>query len=178
MNPPDRSRDSMVPFRRLDLFIRLAPWLGVLALAAWTRWPSVALLVFAGGVRTHSPGRPFRWRACSRAFERRHPRGCDGRILRAHRPPPNLTGLRRLLGLPKRPSRRSTRRMPPAPAREGRRSGDPYWESGVWRDEYNRPRRIAGRPSGNGNDPRHDIRTSGRVPLCGMEYTAVSYPRS
>ena len=32
----------------MDLFIRLAPWLGVLALAAWTRWPSVALLVFAG----------------------------------------------------------------------------------------------------------------------------------
>ena len=27
---------------------RLAPWLGVLGLAAWTRWPSVALLVFAG----------------------------------------------------------------------------------------------------------------------------------
>ncbi|MEE8147359.1 MAG: hypothetical protein V3T24_07135, partial [Longimicrobiales bacterium] len=26
---------------------RLAPWLGVLALAAWTRWPSVALLAFA-----------------------------------------------------------------------------------------------------------------------------------
>ena len=48
MNPPDRSRDSTVPSRRLDLFIRLAPWLGVLALAAWTRWPSVALLVFAG----------------------------------------------------------------------------------------------------------------------------------
>ena len=48
MNPPDRSRDSTVPSRRLDLLIRLAPWLGVLALAAWTRWPSVALLVFAG----------------------------------------------------------------------------------------------------------------------------------
>jgi hypothetical protein len=47
MNPPDRSRDSIVPSRRLDLFIRLAPWLGVLALAAWTRWPSVPLLVFA-----------------------------------------------------------------------------------------------------------------------------------
>ena len=48
MNPPDRSRDSLVPSRRSDLFIRLAPWLGVLALAAWTRWPSVALLVLAG----------------------------------------------------------------------------------------------------------------------------------
>ena len=48
MTPQDRSGDSMVPSRRLDLLIRLAPWLGVLALAAWTRWPSVALLVFAG----------------------------------------------------------------------------------------------------------------------------------
>ena len=31
-----------------DTFTRLAPWLGVLGLAAWTRWPSVPLLVFAG----------------------------------------------------------------------------------------------------------------------------------
>ena len=32
-----------------DIFFRLAPWLGVLGLAAWTRWPSFPLLVFAGG---------------------------------------------------------------------------------------------------------------------------------
>ena len=36
-------------FWRSDTFTRLAPWLGVVALAAWTRWPYFPLLVFAGG---------------------------------------------------------------------------------------------------------------------------------
>ena len=48
MTVPDRLRDSPVPSDPWDTFTRLAPWLGVLGLAAWTRWPSVALLVFAG----------------------------------------------------------------------------------------------------------------------------------
>jgi len=48
MTAADRSRDSLVLSRPWVTFIRLAPWLGVLGLAAWTRWPSVALLVFAG----------------------------------------------------------------------------------------------------------------------------------
>ena len=42
------SRDSLFSSRPWDIFTRLAPWLGVLGLAAWTRWPSVALLMFAG----------------------------------------------------------------------------------------------------------------------------------
>ena len=37
-------------FPRCGTLFRLAPWLGVLGLAAWTRWPSFLLLVFAGGV--------------------------------------------------------------------------------------------------------------------------------
>ncbi len=45
----DRSPDSMSSPRPWDIFFRLAPWLGVLGLAAWTRWPSFPLLVFAGG---------------------------------------------------------------------------------------------------------------------------------
>ncbi|HAT18383.1 MAG TPA: hypothetical protein DCS76_11345, partial [Gemmatimonadetes bacterium] len=36
-------------FRRRDIFFRLAPWLGVLGLVAWTRWPVFPLFVFAGG---------------------------------------------------------------------------------------------------------------------------------
>ena len=36
-------------FRLRDIFLRLAPWLGVLGLVAWTRWPVFPLLVFAGG---------------------------------------------------------------------------------------------------------------------------------
>ena len=36
-------------FPRGDILFRLAPWLGVLGLVAWTRWPSFLLLVFAGG---------------------------------------------------------------------------------------------------------------------------------
>ena len=48
MTSPDRSRDSSSPSHLWDTYTRLAPWLGVLGLVAWTRWPSVALLVFAG----------------------------------------------------------------------------------------------------------------------------------
>ena len=49
MTAPDRSRDLMFPSYPWDIFFRLAPWLGVLGLAAWTRWPFFPLLVFAGG---------------------------------------------------------------------------------------------------------------------------------
>ena len=49
MTAPDRSRDLMFPSHPWDIFFRLAPWLGVLGLAAWTRWPSFPLLVLAGG---------------------------------------------------------------------------------------------------------------------------------
>ena len=47
MTALDRSRDSLVPSRLRGTLTRLAPWLGVLGLAAWTRWPAVLLLVFA-----------------------------------------------------------------------------------------------------------------------------------
>ena len=49
MTAPDRSRDLMFPSHPWDIFFRLGPWLGVLGLAAWTRWPFFPLLVFAGG---------------------------------------------------------------------------------------------------------------------------------
>ena len=49
MTAPDRSRDLVFPSHPWDIFFRLAPWLGVLGLAAWTRWPSFPLLVLAGG---------------------------------------------------------------------------------------------------------------------------------
>ena len=39
----------MFPSHPWDILFRLAPWLGVLGLAAWTRWPFFPLLVFAGG---------------------------------------------------------------------------------------------------------------------------------
>ena len=48
MTALDQSRDSSSRSHLWDTYTRLAPWLGVLGLAAWTRWPSVALLVFAG----------------------------------------------------------------------------------------------------------------------------------
>ena len=47
MTAPERSRDVMVPSRPWDIFFRLAPWLGVLGLAAWTRWPGVGWLAFS-----------------------------------------------------------------------------------------------------------------------------------
>lgn len=48
MTVPNEFRDLRAPSDRWDTFARLAPWLGVLGLAAWTRWPSIAFLVFAG----------------------------------------------------------------------------------------------------------------------------------
>ena len=67
MTDPNRSRDSLVPSRPWDTFTRLAPWLGVLGLVAWTRWPSVALLVFSG--------------ASALAVLAAHPRGGRARAL-------------------------------------------------------------------------------------------------
>ena len=49
MTAPDRSHDLIFPSHPWDVFFRLAPWLGVLSLVAWTRWPFFPLLVFAGG---------------------------------------------------------------------------------------------------------------------------------
>ena len=49
MTAPDRSHDLIFPSHPWDVFFRLAPWLGVLGLVAWTRWPFFPLLVFAGG---------------------------------------------------------------------------------------------------------------------------------
>ena len=64
MTARDWSSDSLFRFRRWDTFTRLAPWLGVLGLAAWTRWPSVALLVFAGASALMVlAARPWRGRA-------------------------------------------------------------------------------------------------------------------
>ena len=40
MNAPRKGR---------DILFRLAPWLGLLGLVAWTRWPVFPLLLFAGG---------------------------------------------------------------------------------------------------------------------------------
>ena len=48
MTALNRFRDSSLLAHPWDTFTRLAPWLGVLGLVAWTRWPLVALLVFAG----------------------------------------------------------------------------------------------------------------------------------
>ena len=125
-----------------------------------------------------SPRCPSPGRACSHAFERHHPGRCNSRLLRARCPAPNLTGLRYLLGLPKRPSGGSARRAPPAPTHDGRGSRDPYWKSGASRREYHRPRRVAGHPTGDRNDPRHDLRAGGRFPFMGTEYTVVLCPRS
>ena len=48
MNIPDQPFAPFLSSGPWLAFTRVGPWLGVLGLAAWTRWPSVALLVFTG----------------------------------------------------------------------------------------------------------------------------------